>query len=191
MATASTQAPSEDVVYDSTVEGLFRRGLGRLMTEKCKARLKAAGLDLDGKLSRVYPRLRYYEFVNIAADELYAGRSRDDAHYELGKQFMAGYGDTLIGRAVLSMVKLLGPKKTLLRMTQNMQSSNNYMQTSTKELGPGSYELSLSQVSGAPRYFEGVIFSGLSLAGAKNVQVRIAKREGNGVVLRCDWDEKK
>jgi len=200
MSLQDTQLPSapppplstaEDRVFDNTVDGLFRRALGRRMTPHCRERLKAAGLDLDAKLRPAYPRLQYYRFVNIAAEELYGGMSRDEAHYELGKQFMVGFQETLLGKAVTSLVKLLGPKKTLAKMTQNMQSSNNYMKTSLKELGPGDFEITLSQVSGAPRYFEGVLFLAVSLTGGANARVVPTRSDGPGCVYRCTWTEKR
>lgn len=187
---AVTASTTEDIVFDNTVDGLFRRGLGRQMTPRCKERLKAAGLDLDQKLRPSYPRLQYYEFVNIAAEELYPNLSRDAAHYELGKQFIAGFQETLLGKAVVSLVRLLGPRKTLAKMSQNMQSSNNYMKTSLRELGPGDCEITLSQVSGAPRYFEGVLLRAVELSGGENAHVKPTRAEGPSYVYRCTWTEK-
>lgn len=181
---------SGDIVFDNTVDGLFRRALGRTMTARCKERLKAAGLDLDAKLKPAYPRLQYYEFVNIAAEELYPRLSRDDAHYELGKQFVAGFQETLLGKAVVSLVKLLGPRKTLAKMTQNMQSSNNYMKTTLLEIDGNEYEIVLSQVSGAPRYFEGVLLRAIELSGGQNAVVKPTRGEGPGYSYRCSWTQK-
>ncbi|MDQ3262309.1 MAG: DUF2378 family protein [Myxococcota bacterium] len=194
MSQAAEKLPTpptpEEVVFDNTVDGLFRRALGRRMSHRCKERLKAAGLDLDAKLKPAYPRLQYYDFVNIAAEELYGGMSRDAAHFELGKQFIAGFQETLLGKAVTSLVKLLGPRKTLGKMSQNMQSSNNYMKTSLKELGPGDCEITLSQVSGAPRYFEGVLLLAIELTGGAEAKVRPTPGEGPSYVYHCTWKDK-
>jgi uncharacterized protein (TIGR02265 family) len=37
-------------------------------------------------------------------------------------------------------------------------------------------------------YYEGVIFTLLEFAGAKNVRVQVAKREGDAVTLELRWD---
>ncbi len=195
MGTAPSQASSaapaaEEVVYDSTVEGLFKRALGARFSLRSKQRLKDAGLDLDGKLQSRYPRLKYYEFVRIAAEELYPSRSLEEAHYELGRAFIDGFQLTVIGKTVSGMARLLGPKRTLARMSQNMESSNNYLRTSHKELGPGKVEISLSQVSGAPGYFRGVLQRIMEIVNAVNPRVRTIAAAGQGAVYLVEWDEK-
>src|SRR5512140_827762 len=115
---SSVAAAAEEVVYDSTVEGLFKRALGERFSLRSKQRLKDAGLDLDGKLQSRYPRLKYYELVRIAAEELYPGKPLDEAYYELGRAFFDGFQQTLLGKTATAMARLLGPRKTLARMTQ-------------------------------------------------------------------------
>ncbi len=180
----------EEVVYDSTVEGLFKRALGERFSLHSKQRLKDAGLDLDGKLQARYPRLKYYQFVRIAAEELYPGKPLEEAHYELGRAFIDGFRLTLIGKTVAGMARLLGPKKTLARMSQNMESSNNYLKTSHKELGPGKVEISLTQVSGAPGYFRGVLQRIMEIVNAANPRVRTIAAVGQGAAYLVEWDEK-
>lgn len=185
---ATTTSVTEEVVFDSSVEGLFRRALGRQMTPRCRARLKEAGLDLETKLRPKYPRTKYYEFVNIAAEELFPGKPREQAHDALGRSFVDGFQETLIGRTVVAMARLLGPKRTLARMTQNMQSSNNYMKTSLVEHAPTRFEITLTQVSGAPGYFRGVLQRAMEIAGAVNPKVTTLEATGPGAVYRVEWD---
>src|SRR3954464_9131366 len=101
MNAAVQQQSQGDIVYDNTVEALFGRALGRKMTQKCRDRLKAEGLDLSTKVKPFYPREQYYRFVDIAAQELFPGLTKDKADYELGSAFIAGFNETLIGKAVL------------------------------------------------------------------------------------------
>jgi len=187
---ASSTPATEELVFDSTVEGLFKRALGARFSPRSKQRLKGAGLDLDGPLQSRYPRVKYYELVKIAAEELYPGRSLEEAHYELGRAFFDGFQQTLIGKTATAMARLLGPRKTLARMTQNMQSSNNYMKTSRQELGPGKVEISLSQVSGAPGYFRGVLHRAMELLDAPNPRVRTLAEAGQGALYLVEWDER-
>jgi uncharacterized protein (TIGR02265 family) len=177
----------QEIVYDNTVEALFGRALGKKLTAKCKERLKNEGLDLGNKLRPFYPREQYYRFVNIAAEELFPG-NRDKAHYQLGSAFILGFNETLIGKAVISVVRMIGARRALERMTQNFRSSNNYMQTKLTEVAPNTYELWLSQTSGAPAYFEGVLQTALSPTSVKNLKVERANFDGTAVTLRISWE---
>ena len=178
----------QDIVFDNTVDSLFGRALGKKMTQRCRERLKAEGLDLDAKLKPFYPREQYYRFVNIAAEELFGALPREKAHYELGSAMILGFNETLIGKAVLSVVRMIGPRRALDRMTQNFRSSNNYMQTKLNSIAPGEHELWLSQTSGAPAYFEGVLQTSLTIAGAKNLKVQRAGYDGTSATLKITWD---
>ena len=44
---------------------------------------------------------------------------------EIGRDFLHGYMETAIGFAMLSMAKVLGPKRTLLRFGRNLKTTGN------------------------------------------------------------------
>ncbi len=180
----------EEVVFDHSIEGLFQKSLRNKMTQHCRERLKEAGLDLSVKLRPMYPRLDFYTFLEIAREEIYPGRTRDEGLFQLGYGLLDGYEQTFLGKAVLAMVKLLGPRRTLARATQNLQSSNNYIASSLQQLGPNQYALTLNQVSGAPTYFAGVIHRGIELAGGNQVRVQPQPVDGPGCVYIVEWKDR-
>lgn len=177
----------DEVVFDNTVDALFRRALGSKLGAGTRGRLREAGLDLDAPLRPAYPRLTYYRCVHIVAEDLYRTLPSPEAMFQLGAAFIHGFNETLLGKAVLSVVRMLGPKRTLARMDQNFRSSNNYMKTELVERGPGSFELKLSQVSGVPDYFRGVIQTALTIAGAKNLVVKVVASDGTAATLTVQW----
>ena len=180
-----------EVVFDHSIDGLFQRSLRNKMTQHCRERLRQAGLDLSTKLKPMYPRLQFYEFLEIARQEIYPGRSRDEGLFQLGYGLLGGYEETFLGKAVLAVVKLLGPRRTLGRATQSLQSSNNYIASSLQQLGPTSFALTLNQVSGAPTYFAGVIQRGIELAGGAQVKVEPQPVDGPGCVYIVQWQDKR
>jgi uncharacterized protein (TIGR02265 family) len=178
------EQPAEDVVFGNTVESLFLRGLASRMTPRCFERVRESGIDLKQKLLSYYPRPIYYACVRAVAEELFPGVSEDQAMFQLGSAFMKGFEETLLGRAMLSAVRLMGPRRALARMSRNFRSSNNYLKADLNELAPGRAELTLNQTSGAPGYFEGVLTAGLTIAGAQNLT--IARKDFDGT--RCTYD---
>lgn len=179
----------EDVVFDVTVEALFRRALDTRMTDALRARLKDAGIDLSTRFKPLYPRVTFYRGVVLVIEELFPGVPRDRALFDLGGIFFDGYVRTWVGKAAISVMKVLGPRRTMGRMTQNFRSTNNYMQTELNEVSPTHVELSLSQHSGVPAYFQGTIFRALTLMGVRGLQVNVKEVKGSACVIAISWME--
>lgn len=179
-----------EVVYESTVDVLFRRALKSRMTERCRARLKEAGIDLDAPLKSTYPRLTFIRGLIIATEDLFPGMLRDKAMFELGGLVFSHFSETLVGRTALTLMKILGPRRTLGRMTQSYQSSNNFMEARVTERAPTHVELWLSQCSGVPTYYLGGIYRAFTLIGVQGLDVGVKAIEGNACVLAISWREK-
>src|SRR5262245_9750125 len=102
----------EDVVYGNTAEGLARRALAKGITPKIYERVKNVGIDLE-KIQSAYPRQTYYQGLDILVEELFPSEKREEALRQLGSLFIDGYRETMLGRAVLSAVRLMGPRRSL------------------------------------------------------------------------------
>ncbi len=177
----------EQLVFAHTVEAMFQNVLGDKLTEKARARLKNAGLDLKWQQS-AYPQTKYHEWVRIAAEEVYPELPIQSALEKLGIAMLEGYEKTLLGRAVIAMGRIFGPKKTLARMTQNFRSSNNYMETRMTELGTNTYDLWINETSGCPGMFRGIMKGSMTIAGAKDVVVEMHPEPGSGACrYRISW----
>jgi uncharacterized protein (TIGR02265 family) len=133
--------PREPLVYDVTVEAMFSRALKGRLTPRLKARVKEAGIDLDAKLKPSYPREVWLRTMRLVVEDLYLGVPEDRAWFELGERMVDSFGETLMGPAMVGILKLLGPGRALGRMSQTFQHANNYMQSKLEDLGPGRFRL--------------------------------------------------
>ncbi len=177
-AQAGAHAESrEHLVFGPTLEGLFIRGLGPKVDESLKSRLAALGLDLRKPLLPAYPRAVVNACINETASTLYPTLSAPDAWYQVGKHVTVGIGNTLMGSAVLSLVRLVGPKKSVQRMPRTFSGTNNYMQVTLRELGPSRYELDLTPSNEQPSYMQAVIEDILNHAGARDLRVTIVAHD--------------
>lgn len=179
----------ELLVFEQTLEALFLRGLQGRMTADCKARLRQAGLDLDQKLRPAYPFDAWMAFLRITAEELYPELPVDEGCRKLGQAHIAGYRDTLLGRAVLSLLRVLGPRRALGRATQNFRSGNNYTESRLVERGPRSFELWMNEVGAYPGFTAGIIHGGLEVAGATDIVIETAEHDGHACTYRISWSE--
>jgi uncharacterized protein (TIGR02265 family) len=176
------------VIFEHAVDALFNRTLGKRLTDKARARLKAAGLDVE-HIDRPVPQPVWKECLRIAMEEVYPQLPLDEAALQMGKDLANGYVHTLQGKAAATMVRLLGPRRSLPRMASNLRSANNFIETTAREVGQGKYEITVNEHHGFPRYIEGGLVTVLPLTGARNVRVSTLDADEHRGTYLLEWDE--
>ena len=177
----------EQVVFEQTLEGLFLRGLHNKLTPRCRGRLKEDGLDLDRKLLPAYPFDTWMGCLMIAGEEVFAASPQKEAQFRLGELMIDGYKETFLGRAVLGMIRVLGPRRTLQRATQNFRSGNNYTESKVAEKTPTHLELWMNEVGPFPEFTAGIIFAAMRAAGAADVTVEVIAYDGHACTFKVAW----
>lgn len=179
----------ELLVFEQTIEAVFVRALHGRLAPACKARLRQAGLDLDQKLRPAYPFDAWMTFLRITAEELYPGEPLEQGAFKIGEACIDGFRETMLGRAVLSLLRVLGPKRALMRATQNFRAGNNYTESRLKELGPRQFELWMNEVGSLPSFTAGILHAGLRTAGAENILIEMKGYDGHGCTYCISWSE--
>lgn len=164
---------AEKLVFESSIEGLFIRGLGERVTPQLKAELKTLGLDLDRKLPPAVTRQTWYATIEAVVRHLYPDLPRAEAHRDLGQRMMEGIEHTFFGRAMAPAVKMLGPRRLLKRVPANMKTANNFSIGVMTELAPTSMKLVVDDVGDAPEIFRGSLERMVAWAGGRDVQVAV------------------
>jgi uncharacterized protein (TIGR02265 family) len=177
--------PDTAVVFDHTVDGLLRALEGK-RTARLEDRLKASGLDLHAPRKSTYGFHEWKKFVATSAEELFGRDPELTAHEKLGRLFVNSYFHTFIGKAVGALVRLLGPRRTLTRATQNFRSGNNFSETRLTELAPNTYEFWINAAEN-PGFTAGILIEGLTVSGAKDVRVELVRREDYACTFKISW----
>ncbi len=180
---------SEQIVFAPAVEGLFVHRLGPRLTPPIRERLRETGLDLDRPLDPGYPAERWAKFVEVAAQELFPGVERTEAHRQLGFMALEGYGQTLLGKAAIVTMKLMGSRRTTQRMGKYFATGTNYMKCVVTERKPNEFEIHFNEVSGVPYFFAGLVGAGSTITGSKNARVEVRDTDGHACTLLLGWDE--
>ena len=180
-------APAEPVVYDSAVEGVFLRGLVGQITPSLSAKLRAIGVDLNQKLKPTYPREVWTRALELTVSELYPGASREEGYRRLGELAVNGIGYTMIGKVLVQMARLMGPRRSMLRLPQVFSSVNNFMKMELTEMEPGHFRAHVNEDYGHPAYVQGAMTAAMNLADAKGLQVSILDAQTKGISLDVRW----
>lgn len=173
------------VVFGNSVEALVRV-LGPALDGRVQQRFLAIGVDLFNP-NPAYPYELWLTTLNLAMEVLWPTLPRDEATFRMGRAIFESYGQTVMGKALLQLVKVLGPRRALERMSRNLRTTNNYSDTKLTEVGPNHFELWVNRVA-FPHYFRGLLEAGLEFGGAKAVKVGIGSvSQEQGVVFELRW----
>jgi uncharacterized protein (TIGR02265 family) len=177
------------VVFDHTVEGLFLISLKGRLSDTAAARLRAEGMDLSKKLLPAYSFETWKRCLEIAVMDLYKGLPRPEGYRRLGHDVVQGMCKTVIGRAMVSVARLLGPLRALRRLDHNLHSADNYVQARLTELSSNWCEVWINEVMEQPAYYQGILEACLEMAGARAIRVELIGREDSGASFLVQWED--
>ncbi len=175
----------EPLVWGHTVEGLVRCVRPRA-TPRWVEKMRAHGLDVEKPLATAYTKEQWRHFIFTSAEELFEG-TMESRLEQLGADLMTAYAQTFLGRAVAAVLKIIGPKRTLERMTKSLRSGNNYSDTRATFTGPRRAEFWINETLGAPSYICGAIATVMAIGGARSVRVRTLSTDGQGATFEIEW----
>jgi uncharacterized protein (TIGR02265 family) len=176
---------TEKLIFAQTFEGLLRSLTGKL-TPRLATGLRERGFDPAVALLPAYPQPVFTEVVSFLARELHPGLPPEAAICALGRGFMDGYGETMVGRAMMAMMRLIGPRRTLERVSRQFRTGNNFSETRLTPIGATEYHLWVNEVR-LPGWYIGILSRGLELAGGKDVKVELIHRDEAGGNFRVRW----
>ena len=181
------ERPREALVFAPAVEGLFTRGLRGRLTPQLLSRLRAVGLDLEKPLLPAYSFACWIDACGIAAEEIFPDLEAPTAWHQLGRLLVTGYRETLLGRALLNLMKVIGPRRTLQRTRHNFSTSSNYIEAELTELSPTHFTLRINEVGPRPEFTQGTLAAGLEESGARSPTVEIREHDGHAALYQIRW----
>ncbi|MFT3711435.1 MAG: DUF2378 family protein [Archangium sp.] len=175
----------EHLVFGQILEALYLRGLKGKLTSEHMSALRKLGLDLEKPLLPAYSRKVVHECLMATCRMLYPDLPTSEAMYQVGKHVTPGQRSNFLGNAILTVVGLVGPHRTLERMTRTFRSTNNYMTVTLERAADTTYLLVLEPSNEYPSYMQAVIEDLLTVAGAKSLRVEVESHDkANG---RCTY----
>ena len=176
----------EKLVFNDAMDGLVR-AVSSDLAPRCRARLVALGFDPAAKILPAYPAELWAGVVKILGEEIYPNLEPLERHRRLAVRTIDVFAHSMIGGAMFTVVKLLGPDRTVRRMTRNFRTSTNYIETTCTEVAPHTFEIAFNDVSGVPGFYLGLLEGGFTRAGAKNLAVAVHSSGEAGAVYRASW----
>lgn len=175
----------EALVFGPTFEALTR-ALGSRLTQDARARYRELGVDFDHPLRPAYPFETWVKAMDLGSQLVMPNAAEVERHAAMGRRMVDSYGETLVGKALLTAMRVIGPKRTLERMARNLRTANNYTETKLTVSADGQYVLWCSRVA-STAFYCGMLARGVEVAGGKGVIVENTAHDDQGATFSVRW----
>ncbi len=164
----------EPLAFASMVEGMRRALAGRL-DEPAFKKFEELGIPMRGPMKPTYPRDVWMRVSLYAGQLLNPSLPPKEQRVALGRRFVRGYIETLVGKALAAALRVLGPKRALMRLERSFRTGNNYSKAVLRET-PEGIELDILDAQ-YPEWYEGMVLESLEVTGAKDASVKAVRYE--------------
>jgi uncharacterized protein (TIGR02265 family) len=174
----------ERVVFAQSMEGLYRALEPHTPQER--AAFMKAGVQKDARFLPAYPLAQYIEVMDACAASRFAGLPEHARYQEVGRLFFSGFEKTLMGGALIAMLKVLGPRRTLQRMTRSFRTANNFTEGTVEELAPNHHLVKVNYTL-RPGFYAGLLEQGCLRAGAKHLSISLVETRELTATYELKW----
>ncbi len=175
---------TERLVFESSVQGMLKC-LGTPIAPEVTQRLIAIGIN-PARLLPAYTMQQFTRLMELIGALRYPSLSPDEQDYELGKDFVRGFAQTLLGKATFAMAGVIGPLRTSRRLTHSMRTVNNYSKSEIVEEGPQFVRVWVAPV-GRPHFYRGVFDEAGSAAHLTEYRAELTAFSGERADFTFRW----
>ena len=176
------------VVFGSGFESLFSKEIRGKVTPALDQELQALGVRLEKPFQAGYPIELWAAAVAAVARHLYPEDSTPAAYLKLGRSTIIGFCETLVGRALFPLLRLIGPVRALDRAARNYAATNNYTKVVLTRVGPTCFDFYLNEKHTLPEYDMGVLEEALIQLHVSAPKVTLRSQDAEGFTMRLEWN---
>jgi uncharacterized protein (TIGR02265 family) len=142
--------------FREAVDSLFSRGLRDRMTPQLKSALKPV-IDLDRPILPAYPAADVESMLGLVGEHLYPSLPVDRRMFVLGRLAFESFRTTLLGRAALQMLRIVGRDRALERLQRGFRSACNYVDIAVERIEPRGRRLRITGAGGLTHFVAGIV----------------------------------
>ncbi|MBL8911148.1 MAG: DUF2378 family protein [Archangium sp.] len=170
----------EGVIYRHSVEALLNHVVKRrsLMTAR---ELAEFGLEKP----RDVDKDTWIRLLRTLARKLDA---QEDVWLEkLGAAMLEGYADGFVGRSLFLVLKLMGPRRALLRMAENFKTADNVTEVTATARGETHVEIVFNDIGKVPTYVRGLLLEAMTTMGLQKPTVTFEELPNGHTKFDARW----
>ncbi|MFT3712907.1 MAG: DUF2378 family protein [Archangium sp.] len=170
------------VIYRHSVEALLDHVVRRrrLLTG---AELRDLGLEKPRDLDKdTWERL-----LRTCARKLKPDGTEDEGLELLGAAMLEGYAAGFVGRSLFLVLKLMGPRRALLRMAENFKTADNITEVTATAHAEKHVEMVFNDIGNMPTYMRGLLSTAMTMLGAPKHEVTFAVLPNGHTKFDAKW----
>ena len=184
MSVGTESTPSASLhVAGSVFQGLFVRALPP--EPAFHADLKALGVDVERLLPQ-YPLRVWREAIAVARRHFFPAQTQQQADRLLGRLFIQGFLDTMVGRAMGMAASIVDPAFMLEKIHRGFISSRPDMRITVQVVGETERRLLFEDAEPLPDFAAGCVEVGLERIRTR-AEVTVEDRQATSYALRIRW----
>lgn len=164
------------------------RAIGDGLTPALAAKLRELDLDPEKPLPPAWPAERLGQWLDCISDELFPGQPRERSHRELGWRFVDGWRHTVIGGATVQLLRIIGARRALVRLTRAFRTGDNFTDVDCEFTGPTTAFISL-RTQPLGDFVLGQLERGMPVIGVKKGTVTQHPAPPGTLRFQIDWEE--
>ncbi|MBL8952178.1 MAG: DUF2378 family protein [Myxococcaceae bacterium] len=172
-------ANQQKLIFASSVEALLKAAHGNVKPETTR-RLGELNMTYGKPIDPAYPADVWATAVRVIGADLFPKESPEDQHRKLGALTVKQFAETFMGKAMFTAAKVMGVQRSMQRMTNNLRTGANFIETKFTTIDDRNHELWISDVSDVPGFYAGLIEAGADYMSGWADEMRIKQREGEG-----------
>jgi uncharacterized protein (TIGR02265 family) len=160
--------------------------LGPKLDASCARQLLQVGVNAEAPLLDAYPVSVFAAALRVAAEALEPEVSLEEGVRRVGRRFVQRFLETRLGRAGLTLARLMGPEYLVRHFGNAIRLGDNYTRVETQQQGPCHYLVTV-QPAQLPSFYVGLLEEGLHATGATEVLAQLDALHGERFVFRVRW----
>ena len=173
----------EQLIFSGSIEALMKVVAAHKLSAETMKALAAMRMGPGFKIEPAYPARDWAKAVKLIGAELFPGLPPDEQHRQLGKATVLQFADSLMGRAMFAAAKVIGARRSLERMSHNLRTGANFIETRFTVIDDRTQELWINDVSEVPGFYAGMLIAGADQIQGWSDHIELKAREGTSALL--------
>jgi uncharacterized protein (TIGR02265 family) len=148
------------------------------MSPAAREKVAALGIAVDGELAGKYDAEKWAECVKVIAADLFPGVDEGEAQRRLAHLRMDEFARSWKGKLVFALARLSPKPRAVERFAHGLRRATNYVDTRFAVKTPGCYEIWISDVTGVPAFFGGMLEAGARRVTGRPATMTVTARDG-------------
>jgi uncharacterized protein (TIGR02265 family) len=165
------------LIFSGSIDALLKVALPKVKPETLKA-LNGLRIGPPFKVEPAYPAEDWAHAVKLVGADLFPRLPSEEQHREVGRATVLQFAESLMGKAMFAAARVIGARRSLERMTHNLRTGANFIETRFTLVDERTQELWINDVSDVPGFYAGLIGAGADYMDGWADRIDIKAREG-------------